>query len=92
MSPGTMSRASTSFQAPSRLTRAFSASRCFKSAMALSALNSCQKPTPALMNSMTRMIERSSQWRSRPESTAAISIIQGIGPQKKWASRSTTLT
>ena len=34
--------------------------------MALSALNSCQKPTPALMNSIARMIARSAQCRSSP--------------------------
>ena len=81
-----------SFHSPSRLTRAFSASRCFSSAMALSALNSCQKPTPALMNSIARMMTRSAQCRSTAESAAATSIIQGIGPQKKWARRSKALT
>ena len=60
-SPGTSSLASISFHEPSRLTRALSASFCLRSAMALSALNSCQKPTPALMKSIARMMARSAQ-------------------------------
>ena len=60
--------------------------------MALSALNSCQKPTPALTNSIARMTARSAQWPSAADSAAATSIIHGIGPQKKRASRSATLT
>ncbi len=91
-SPGTSWLAATSFHTPSRMTRALSASRCFKSWMALSALNSCQKPTAALMISIARMMARSSQWRTTAESSAATSIIHGIGPQKKRASRESGLT
>jgi len=47
-SPGTMSAASTLPHAPSRSTRAFSASPFFSAASALAALLSCQKPTAAL--------------------------------------------
>ena len=50
--------------------------------MAVSALNSSKKPTPALISSITTMMARSSQRRVTPDSSAAISIIQGIGPQK----------
>ncbi len=81
-SPGTSRRAAKSCHFPSRSTRATGASRCRSAAIAVSALYSWKKPTPALISSMTTMMAKSSQRRVTPDSTAAISIIQGIGPQK----------
>ena len=63
-------------------TRAFGARRCFSSSIAFSALRSWKKPTNALMMSIRKMIPKSSQCWMTAERIAAISIIQGIGPQK----------
>jgi|GEM_PF-5541485 len=82
MSPGTSSLAAKSDQAPSRLTRACGASLAFNAAMALSAWYSSQKPTTALASSSTMIMTKSDQWCTTADSTAAASIIQGIGPQK----------
>ena len=67
---------------PSRFTRALIASLAFSASMALPAWRSSQKPTMALATSSTRMMQKSGQWRTTPERMTAISIIQGIGPQK----------
>ena len=50
--------------------------------MALPAECSSVKPTTAFAMSRTRMIAKSGQCRSTPDKITAISIIQGIGPQK----------
>src|SRR6056297_3934930 len=67
---------------PSRFTRAFIASLSFKAAMAFPAWCSSQNPTTALANNSNRIMPRSGQCLSTAERIAAISIIQGMGPQK----------
>ena len=81
-SPGTSSRAGGVIHLPSRLTRALIASLAFSASMALPAWRSSQKPTMALATSKTRMMKKSGQCRTTPDSTTATSIIHGIGPQK----------
>ena len=76
---------------PSRFTRALIASLAFNASMALPAWRSSQKPMIALATSSTRMMKKSGQWRTTPESTTATSIIQGIGPQKYLRNLSSAL-
>ena len=81
-SPGTSSRAGGVIHFPSRFTLALIASLAFSASMASPAWCSSQNPTTALETSKRRMMKKSGQWRTMPESTTATSIIQGIGPQK----------
>ena len=81
-SPGTSSRAAGVIHLPSRLTRALIASLAFSASMALPAWRSSQNPIVALATSNTRMMKKSGQCRTTPDSTTATSIIHGIGPQK----------
>ncbi len=57
--------------------------RCRRAASAFSARCSWKKSSSPFTSSMIRMMVKSSHFCTRAESTAAISIIQGIGPQKR---------
>ena len=81
-SPGTTSLAGGLIHFPSRFTRALIASLALSASMAFPACRSSQKPTQALAQSSSRMMKKSGQCRTTPDSTTATSIIQGIGPQK----------
>ena len=81
-SPGTSSLAAGVIHLPSRLTRALIASLAFSASMALPAWRSSQIRSVALATSSSRMMKKSGQCRTTPDSTTAISIIHGIGPQK----------
>ncbi len=81
-SPGTSSFAGGVIHFPSRFTRDLTASLAFRASIALPAWRSSQNPITALATSSRRMMKKSGQWRTTPERMTAISIIQGIGPQK----------
>ena len=81
-SPGTSSRAAGVTHLPSRFTRALIASLAFSASIASPACRSSQKPMVAFATSSSRMMKKSGQCRTRPDSTTATSIIHGIGPQK----------
>ena len=81
-SPGTNSLASGVIHAPSRITRALTASFAFSAPIALPAWRSSQNPIAALKNRSSSIMRKSGQCRTAADRTTATSIIHGIGPQK----------
>lgn len=90
-SPGTRSLAGGVTHFPSRLTRVLMASLALRASMALPACRSSQNPIMAFAKSRTRMMKKSGQCCTTPDSTTATSIIQGIGPQKYLRNLSSAL-
>jgi hypothetical protein len=81
MSPGTRSAAGTIFQAPSRRTEAFNASRDFKAARVACARLSWNNPRAALNTRRPAMIVASTYFPSAISSRIAPSSIHGTGAQ-----------